>query len=180
MNWKKKWKRELDSVVPELSDAVLGTPTEKVEVKRENVRCRKKFISFSALSFAVVLVLTFIVGFYLMQPPLASETVFAVEINPAAAFVVDDNDKVKSVSAINSDADVILSSEDNLNLMIGKSASVSVENFVDIAAKYGYIDLSDTTGQSTLAAVRISSCGKKDFENLRTSVETFLSVKGIP
>lgn len=182
MNWKNKWKKELNSVVPKLSDTVLNTPTEKVELKSERVKNRRRFISFGALSFAAVLVLTFIVGFYLMQPPLASETVFAVEINPAAAFVVDDNDKVKSVSAINSDADVILSSEENLNLMIGKSASEAVENFVDIAAKYGYIDLSDTTGtgQPPLAAVRISSCGKKDFENLRTSVETFLSGKGIP
>lgn len=180
MNWKNKWKKELNSVVPKLSDTVLNTPTEKVEIKSERVKSRRKFISFGALSFAAVLVLTLVVGFYLLQPPTVPETVFAVEINPAAAFVLDKNDKVKSVTAINSDADVILSSEENLNEIIGKSANQAVEKFVDIAAKYGYIDLSDITGQTTLAAVRISSCGAKNFESLRASVESFLSGKGIP
>ena len=174
MNWKNKWKKELNSVVPKLSDTVLNTPTEKVEIKSERVKSRRKFISFGALSFAAVLVLTLVVGFYLLQPPTVPETVFAVEINPAAAFVLDKNDKVKSVTAINSDADVILSSEENLNEIIGKSANQAVEKFVDIAAKYGYIDLSD------FAAVRITSCGAKNFESLRASVERFLSGKGIP
>ncbi len=174
MNWKNKWKKELNSVVPKLSDTVLNTPTEKVEIKSERVKSRRKFISFGALSFAAVLVLTLVVGFYLLQPPTVPETVFAVEINPAAAFVLDKNDKVKSVTAINSDADVILSSEENFNEIIGKSANQAVEKFVDIAAKYGYIDLSD------FAAVRITSCGAKNFESLRASVERFLSGKGIP
>ncbi|MBQ7236087.1 MAG: hypothetical protein IJX03_02890 [Clostridia bacterium] len=174
MNWKNKWKKELNSVVPKLSDTVLNTPTEKVEIKSERVKSRRRFISFGALSFAAVLVLTLVIGFYLLQPPTVPETVFAVEINPAAAFVLDKNDKIKSVTAINSDADVILSSEENLNEIIGKSANQAVEKFVDIAAKYGYIDLSD------FAAVRITSCGAKNFESLRASVESFLSGKGIP
>ena len=178
MNWKNKWKKELNSVVPKLSDTVLNTPTEKVEIKSERVKSRSRFISFGALSFAAVLVLTLVVGFYLLQPPTVPETVFAVEINPAAAFVLDKNDKVKSVTAINSDADVILSSEENIDEIIGKSANQAVEKFVDIAAKYGYIDLSEST--TTLAAVRISSSGKRDFESLRMSVESFLSGKGIP
>lgn len=176
MNWKKSWKKELDSLVPELSNSVVSAPKERIKNKSKHQN-RFYRLTFSAVSMVAVLVLTLVATFFFMQPPTNTETVFAVEINPAVAFVIDEKDVVKSVTAINADADVILSTKENIDNMVGKPMNEAVNYFVDCALKYGYIDLS-ISGINEAVAVRISSCSNKDFELLRASVEDFLCGKG--
>ena len=176
MNWKTKWKRELDAKIPNFTDSVIDCQSQNST--QRNVKANKrKLFAFSAISFATVLVMTLIVSFFALQPQPMPETVFAVEINPSVAFVIDNKDKVKSVSALNADADVILSTEDNVKEMVGKPMSQAVNKFVDFALQYGYIDLS-YSGINQVTAIRITSCSNKNFEVLRDSIEDFLCEKG--
>lgn len=171
-SWKRQWKKELDSVVPEIK----GVSLRKTEEKKGFSAIFGKYgwKSFASLGVAMVLVLSVILSVFALQPPAESYTAFAVEINPAAVFVVDGKGEVCSVVSANSDADVILSSEDRVEEMTGKSPKEAVKIFADYAARLGYINL-----DTDFDVLRVSSYDASfDLESVKSTVEEFFREKG--
>lgn len=171
-SWKRQWKKELDSVVPEIN----GVSLRKTEEKKGFSAIFGKYgwKSFASLGVAMVLVLSVILSVFALQPPAESYTAFAVEINPAAVFVVDGKCEVCSVVSANSDADVILSSEDRVEEMMGKAPKEAVKIFADYAARLGYINL-----DTDFDVLRVSSYDASfDLESVKSTVEEFFREKG--
>ena len=121
------------------------------------LRHKKSFAAAaSALALAAVLAVTMIAGLWKggAGDPLPQEKLVSactLEINPAVMFLVDENQQVTAVKALNADADVLLSEEGTADAMIGKPLSEAAVAYADRAFRLGYID-----PEKTENAVRLS------------------------
>lgn len=163
-SWKKLWKEELDSALPKNSPIAQETsqPIHKFSKK-------KKIWTFSALGVALTLVISFAFIFSVISTPTVP-SLLLVEINPSATFILDEDGKVERISSNNFDADVILSSQERMEEMLGKSAEESIKIFINYAIELGYMD---TTGDS----MTISSCDG-DVKKIEKSITEYLDTKG--
>ncbi len=165
-SWKKRWRDELDAMIPALDERVTSEPipapdrTVNVRFDETQIPWYKRLFSsprrvascLSACAIGLIAVGASVLLFMPDAPIAAVEAeVISVEVNPQAAFTVDKNGKVTSVVAVNEDADVILAGERHLE-MEGQPVEVAVKLFVDYTAQLGYLDL------NTFDAVRVSSC----------------------
>lgn len=98
------------------------------------------------------------------------------EINPAIAFILDDDYKVTEVKSLNGDADVIISDEKNLSALIGKDINTSISVYVDLATQTGFIKADEKEN-----AVKLSGYGLTEdyLSELKNSLITALSEKGV-
>lgn len=186
-SWKKRLNEEFDGVAPELSDEVKNAPIVTAEHSNESVvRSGNALIkrriglgsSIAAIALALLLTLLWIFGaFNAPVSPENDDFVFALEINPAVAFVTDEDGVVQSVNALNEDADVILANEDMLRALCGAPLGEALATYTDEAAKLGYLDLS-----AARTAVRLSS-GTGTDERLRASaydgLQSYFQRKGV-
>ena len=134
-NWKRKWREELDEVMPNLKESVQAYPIPEKQ-NGESLPVRKpfvfgsKFYAIATAIFAVILAVCLTLVFALRSPtqvtPVATSYAAIVEINPKVMFSVDKSGKVTAVIALNEDADVILSSEKRLNERYPSSCSFLV------------------------------------------------------
>lgn len=187
-SWKNQLKKEFDMAAPKLKDEVRNAPivvtrqeTESTATKNDRSLFRRRTLTGTAFAaFALVLVFAFIGVFKLLTPAVTPEPtsyVFALEINPAVAFVTDKDGVVKSVNALNDDADVVLSDEATLNGIKNKPLSEALVAYTDCAVKLGYLDITATSN-----AVRLS--GSKDADenltsNASESLKNYFKEKGI-
>lgn len=186
-SWKKRWKTELDSIVPELNNEVKKAPivvSAGVENQESPVKHAKNAFlewfysngrgvktALVSLSCAIVMVLCVSLAFFIDKPKTQNVVAFAVEINPKAVFTVNEDGVVDSVTALNTDADIILSSNERLSMIIGKSPEEACSVFVDFSAKLGFIDLSKK------GAIKISGCGAEVL-SVVSQVESYFKNKG--
>lgn len=181
--FKEKWLKELDEAVPKLSQDVLDAP---ILVGAEDTPQKRKFnLSWKWItvfaSLATAILLTVLLSIFVFggntdgAPPTVSDSYFAVlEVNPEVVFTVDDNSKVLSVTALNSDADVIIADESRLKSLIGVSFEDSVKIFIDYCAKLGYLKM-DQSG-----AVKITHSGKDEtLASAVSGIENYFKEKGI-
>lgn len=95
-----------------------------------------------------------------------SYTAMQVDLNPSVEFILDKNNKVASVTALNDDGAIIISGE----AFIGKSAEDAVQSFVVISTETGYLvkgEASKTDGE-----IKVSISGNTDeAQKLYESVE---------
>lgn len=179
MSWKKQYKSELDKKIERLDEKILSTEQRAQLVasgagaNASFITSKKGIVTTVSVALALIIMVSLILSFSLIKPPLKFPTTFSIEINPAAAFVVDKDDRVTKVTAINQDADLILSNDDNVKLIVGKSADQAATAFVDLAIKYGFI-----SRDKDLAAVRFSSTEKDRFSIAVKATETYLLDKG--
>ncbi len=175
-NWKRQWKTELDTVIPELSDSVKNAPINRTESSTP-VHSTKKVARFSLKSKIITacasIAVVMIVALSWVFIPIINgggngdngddfvPAVITVEINPKATFVLDENGNAINVVAMNSDADVILADKTRFKSMINKPVSKAVEVFVDYATRLGYLNVDEQD------AIRLSRVGgwKKDWNN---------------
>lgn len=172
-SWKKRLNAELDSATPpldkEIENAVLPARADDV-IKQGDVIAKRKtgFTAIAAGSVALLLALIFaisyIAGAFNKKPTVPDSLVFTLEINPAVSFITDGDGNVVSLSAINSDADVILSDDKILNELLNVNVKTAAVTFADYAAKLGYLDVSATQN-----AVRLS-CSEETDENTITEI----------
>lgn len=162
-SWKDRLKDEFDALTPDLREDVRKAPiiTQKeespVSVGGGAIAKRRKGASVIALILIVAIIAVAIYCIFGgVFTPTADNLFFTVEINPAVAFVTDKNGVVKQVSAVNPDADIVLSDENTLNKMIGNSLSEAIVIYTDSSARLGYLDISKKGD-----AVRISGLDKK-------------------
>lgn len=149
-SWKKALRKEFDESAPALRDdvrcapVITQTPSACPTPRNENIPRIRRVRIGSALAAAVIVVAFTCTGIFgLFRPPAVPENeslVFALEINPAVAFITDAHGVVQSIRALNEDADVILSDESTLSRMRNQPISEAVIAYTDSALKLGYLD----------------------------------------
>lgn len=178
-NLKEKLLKELDCVVPPLSEDVLNAPIIRVENGEKEEKKRsftwKMALSCSVAVVALCMAILFPV-FFGGKNGVAVNSGYALvlEVNPKVAFTVDDKGKVKTVTALNEDADVILSDSKRLSEMVGQTTEKALEKFIDYSSKLGYLDLINPD------AVKITLSEKgKIADGIKKSVENYFMQNGI-
>ena len=182
-NWKKAWKEELDNITPSLSDEVKNAPIPTLQETTLNqggvaVKSRYNNKTLIISVVAVLLCLAIVGTILLVVPHQPSVNLFTVEINPSVNFAADGDGVVTGVMAANTDADVILSNKDAYENIIGKPIAEAVKNYVDYAARLGYLDLSEIG-----SAVRVSGCkdnrSGKLLDSVAASLQNYFTSNGI-
>ncbi len=177
-SWKKRLIKEFDETAPILSDEVKNAPivTEKKQdgsVEKDGNALVKKGAWITSCCVAILLAVVFAIFamcglFDKPLSPVSDRFVFALEINPTVIFVTDEQGVVKSVKAINEDADVVLYQDDTLNKMVDAPLREAIVTYTDTATKLGYLNLSvDAT------AVRLTS-SEGDIDGITESVSKSL------
>lgn len=182
-SWKNQWKKELDRVIPSLSEEVKNQqivisseltknkPTFFERVKEWGLTRKKRFLGGIAVSFACILALCFTL------PSLFNTTgndfAIVVEVNPKIVFCANEKGKVISVASLNGDADVILADKSRIDEMIGASIEEATQTFVDYTAKLGYLDF------SVNSAIKISGLGNQEkLDGVQSVLEKYFCEKG--
>lgn len=126
-------------------------------------------IAAVAMAAAVALCVLLGVFFLPVALPHASYGTLVVQINPAAAFAVDEDNKVVGVSALNADADILLADEEFLDALTGVPAEQSVAAFAVRAEEAGFLQ---DGGKVSVSAATES---EKQSQSLLNSVEEGLN-----
>ncbi len=101
------------------------------------------------------------------RPEEGTVTRMTVDINPSVEFIVDDENKIASVTALNDDGSVLIVGE----TFVGKTPEEAVELMVTLAADTGYLVKGNVeAGENT---VKISVSGNSKYaEKLMENVES--------
>ena len=195
-NFKKLLNDEFEAASPELSEEVKNAPiiTGKEAFEIE-VAARygntvaaesKRKLYIGAAFIAVLIALVFAVlaatgTFKKGGVTIKTDYVFAYEINPAVAFVTDENGVVKNVSSLNKDADVVLSDEETADKIKNVPLETAVVTYTEAVAKLGYLDIKKSETKESLSAVRISFAESADkiISSVKSSLEGFFKSHGI-
>ena len=93
--------------------------------------------------------------------------VMNVSLNPKVEFVLDNNDKVVSVNALNEEGNIIISSDVNF---VGVDADTAVKLFVEVSKDTGYLVSGNVQAGDNKIDVSISG-DKKNAEKLFKSIK---------
>lgn len=195
-NFKKLLNDEFEAASPELSEEVKNAPIitgkEAFEIETaarygNTVAAEsKRKLYIGAAFIAVLIALVFAVlaatgTFNNGGVTIKTDYVFAYEINPAVAFVTDENGVVKNVSSLNKDADVVLSDEETANKIKNVPLETAVVTYTEAVAKLGYLDIKKSETKESLSAVRISFAESADkiISSVKSSLEGFFKSHGI-
>ncbi len=106
------------------------------------------------------------------EPKQETYTRMTVDINPSVEFMVDSQNKVVSVTALNDDGSILIAGE----VFIGLSAEAAAEKIVALAEETGY--LVHGALETVDNVVKISVAGTTELAaELITSVESHISAK---
>ncbi len=106
------------------------------------------------------------------EPKQETYTRMTVDINPSVEFMVDSQNKVVSVTALNDDGSILIAGE----VFIGLSAEAAAEKIVALAEETGY--LVHGALETVENVVKISVAGTTELAaELITSVESHISAK---
>ena len=101
-----------------------------------------------------------------------------VDINPSVEFILDADDKVLSVTALNDDGALIIAGE----AFVGKTAEDAVELMVSISTDAGYLvkgELSAGQDGITISITGDEEAAQKLYEDVKAGVDAFLEKSGI-
>ena len=101
-----------------------------------------------------------------------------VDINPSVEFILDADNKVLSVTALNDDGALIVAGE----AFVGKTAEDAVELMVSISTDAGYLvkgDLSAGQDEITISITGDEEAVQKLYEDVKAGVDAFLEKSGI-
>ena len=101
-----------------------------------------------------------------------------VDINPSVEFILDADDKVLSVTALNDDGALIIAGE----AFVGKTAEDAVELMASISTDAGYLvkgDLSAGQDGITISITGDEEAAQKLYEDVKAGVDAFLEKIGI-
>lgn len=111
-------------------------------------------------------------------PPAGTYTRMTVDINPSVEFMVDDQNKVVSVTALNDDGSILIAGE----AFVGKTPEEATQLVVSLATDAGYLVKGEITSEKTedSQTVSITVSGNSEYaealrENVKKDVEKFLS-----
>lgn len=101
-----------------------------------------------------------------------------VGINPSVEFILDEDNKVLSVTALNDDGALIIAGE----AFVGKTAEDAVELMVSISTEAGYLvkgDLSAGQDGITISITGDEEAAQKLYDDVKAGVDAFLEESGI-
>ena len=101
-----------------------------------------------------------------------------VDINPSVEFILDEDNKVLSVTALNDDGALIIAGE----AFVGKTAEDAVELMVSISTEAGYLvkgDLSAGQDGITVSITGDEEAAQKLYDDVKAGVDAFLEESGI-
>lgn len=104
--------------------------------------------------------------------------VMNISINPSVEFVLDEEDKVISVNALNEEGNLIIGTE----TFVGKTVEEAARLFVEISKEMGFI----VEGETSIAEnkVRVAFSGEekaatKLYNEVKTNIETYLTSENV-
>ncbi|HBF14223.1 MAG TPA: hypothetical protein DDW30_00780 [Clostridiales bacterium] len=110
-------------------------------------------------------------------PPEGTYTRMTVDINPSVEFMVDDQNKVVSVTALNDDGSILIAGE----AFVGKTPEEATQLVVSLATDAGYLVKGEIHTENTDESqkVEISVSGNSDYakelvKNVTSDVEKYL------
>lgn len=110
-------------------------------------------------------------------PPEGTYTRMTVDINPSVEFMVDDQNKVVSVTALNDDGSILIAGE----AFVGKTPEEATRMVVSLATDAGYLVKGEIHVENTDESqkVEISVSGNSDYakelaKNVKSDVEKYL------
>jgi len=96
-----------------------------------------------------------------------------VDLNPSVEFVVDSNNKVVSVTALNDDGAIIISGE----AFVGKDINEAVKLFVQVSTDTGYLLKGEGTVSQDEISLSVSANGetaKKLYDDIKGKVDKYI------
>ncbi len=125
---------------------------------------KKSLISIVLLLTLVLSAIAFTSCSY-TEPEEGCVTRVTVDINPSVEFMVDDQNKIISVTALNDDGSILIVGE----AFIGKTPEEGVEMIISLASDTGY--LVKGNAEATENTVKISVSGNSDYaEQLKNDI----------
>jgi len=126
---------------------------------------KRKILCFALAILTVASLLAF-TSCKKATPAEGTVTRITVDVNPSVEFMVDDQNKVVSVTALNDDGSILIVGE----AFIGKTPEEAIELMVSVAAETGY--LVEGNVEATENTVRISVSGDSKYtKKLQKSIE---------
>lgn len=101
-----------------------------------------------------------------------------VDVNPSVEFILDKDNKVLSVTALNDDGSLIIAGE----AFVGKTAEDALELMLDISVETGYLVKGEASIGADAVTIGITADGQAAqelYDEIKASAETFLSENGI-
>lgn len=108
----------------------------------------------------------------------AESTVMNVSLNPEVEFILDENDTVVSVNALNEEGNLII----NGQVFVGKSADEAVKLFVSISKETGFLVSGNVNVGENEVNISFSGDTKKAenlYKDIKAKVEQYLSEENI-
>ncbi len=179
--WQNAWLDELDKKTPPLAEYVKNEPIPKCE---KNQSIWQRFLqrlselmadnrvkaSVGALAM-LVLIISAVLVFRPAKTADFSNTVVALEINPAVLMSTDKDGNVCQAVALNEDADAVLALDEFTGMVIGKPLPEALAAYTDMCARLGFISY---TGD----AVRLSSVDT-DISSAENALSGYFKENGI-
>ena len=100
------------------------------------------------------------------KAPEGTYTRMTVDINPSVEFMIDDENKIVSVTALNDDGSILIAGE----AFIGMTPEEATELIVSLASETGYLVKGNVTADENTVKISVSG-DTKYAEQLRASVE---------
>ena len=107
-----------------------------------------------------------------------NKTVMNISLNPSVEFILDSENKVVSVNALNEEGNLIIGAE----AFVGKDAEEATQLFVKVSHETGFL----VEGNATVAdnAISISLSGNEEaatklYDEIKAQVNTYLSAENI-
>ena len=158
-NFKEQLNQELDAFVPPMSGKIKRQPivTQAPDSgKRKESRSHRWKFGFLkylvACSVAAAIMIGVILGVQFM--PAAAPQAYGIvtlEINPAVTFLIDEENKVMKISALNTDADILLADETFYASLTEIPVERAAKLFTEKAEKAGYLTDGKTVNLSVVA-----------------------------
>jgi hypothetical protein len=107
-----------------------------------------------------------------------NKTVMNISLNPSVEFILDSENKVVSVNALNEEGNLIIGAES----FVGKTAEEAARLFVEISKETGFI----VEGETSLAENKVSVAfsGEKEtatklYNQVKTKIESYLTSENV-
>ena len=116
----------------------------------------KKKLTGIFLLFAVLLTAISVTSCSNAKPEAGSVTRMTVDINPSVEFMIDDQNKVVSVTALNDDGSILIVGE----AFVGKTPEEAVEMMITLASDTGYLVQGNAEASENTVKISVSGDSK--------------------
>ena len=183
-----KLNRELDGVLPAMSEKVKSAPIPPCESQSEiEENTKKPFNIFEfftlkrvcAFASALVILMVGIMGSIALfgGAKVSDRAVVTIDINPSFELVLNEDMKVEKVTRANADGDMLLKSQGLADTLIGLELKEATLIIANKATEYGFIDYrkDGTNGEYNQIKVNVSGNSEKLPKDLLSGVNQHLT-----